>query len=100
MCTTANSQQLLEEQLDKNWNLCNSMTTDRLTLSEWADQYRAEVEKLVANRVAKVEELLLVPDYDSAVDWIQQWKEEDSEPDSVVQKYLQTLEKLRLAQQS
>lgn len=75
------------------------MTTDKATLSKWADQYRAEVEKLVANRVPQIEELLLVPDYDSAVDWIKQWKEEDSEPDSVVQKYLQTLEKLRLMQQ-
>ncbi|MCA1994749.1 MAG: hypothetical protein LDL41_22280 [Coleofasciculus sp. S288] len=78
---------------DKNSN-------DEPTLSEWADQYRAEVEKLVANRAAQIEELLLIPDYDSAVDWIKQWKEEDSEPDSVVQKYRQTLEKLRLAQQS
>ncbi len=67
----------------------------RETLSNWCDQYRAELEKIAAARAAQLEELLIALNHDAAIDWLKQWQDDDAQPDSVAYKYRQTVQLLR-----
>ena len=68
-------------------------------LSEWAAQYRAEIEKLASARAAQLESLLIAGDYQAIREWLDQWEAEDGELDSLRVRYRQTVEKLRLSRQ-
>jgi hypothetical protein len=72
-------------------------------LSDWCDQYRAELEKNASERAAIIEGLLLVGDYQACRDWLDQWQEEDNSEESPAYKYNQAKTLLRcngLAQRS
>jgi hypothetical protein len=56
-------------------------------LSEWADQYRGEVEKQSSARAAQIESLLIAGDYEAIREWLTQWEEEDKAPDSLRSRY-------------
>jgi hypothetical protein len=58
-------------------------------LLEWADQYRAEIEKLSSARAAQVESLLTDGDYEAIREWLNQWEQEDKVPDSLRNHYCQ-----------
>ena len=77
-----------------------NLTTDlpRATLADWADQYKAELSKQSADRAALLEGLIFASDFDAIIDWLNQWQQEDSVPNSLAQKYQQTLTLLRLKQ--
>jgi hypothetical protein len=79
----------------------SNLTTDlpRATLADWADQYKAELKKQSADRAAQLEGLIFASDFDAIIDWLNQWQQEDSVPNSLAQKYQQTLTLLRLKQQ-
>ena len=66
-------------------------------LSDWVDQYRAELEKEVSNRAALIEGLLLAGDYQACRDWLDQWQEEDNSEESPAYKYNQAKILLRLS---
>jgi hypothetical protein len=69
--------------------------TDRETLSDWCDQYKAELEKIASARAAHIEELLIALNHDAAIDWLKQWKQDDAQPDSVAYQYQQAVNLLR-----
>lgn len=52
-------------------------------LSEWADQYRNEIEKQSSARAAQVESLLFSGDYEAIREWLSEWESEDKSPDSL-----------------
>jgi hypothetical protein len=56
-------------------------------LSEWADQYRAEIEKECSARAAQIESLLIAGDFDAIREWLDQWEAEDKAPDSLRSRY-------------
>jgi hypothetical protein len=56
-------------------------------LSDWADQYRSEIEKQASARAAQIESLLTNGDYEAIHDWLRQWEEEDKDPNSLRQRY-------------
>lgn len=54
-------------------------------LSDWADQYRGELEKQSSTRAAQVESLLSAGDYEAIREWLDQWKAEDNARNSLYQ---------------
>ncbi len=46
-------------------------------LSDWASQYRSDLEKQSSARAAQVESLLTVGDYEAIREWLDQWEQED-----------------------
>ena len=64
-------------------------------LSEWADQYRNEIEKQSSARAAQVESLLFSGDYEAIREWLSEWESEDKSPDSLWQRYRESRSKLR-----
>lgn len=68
-----------------------ALCIDRETLSDWCDQYKAELEKIAAARAAHIEELLIALNHDAAIDWLKQWKQDDTQQDSVAYQYQQAV---------
>jgi hypothetical protein len=64
-------------------------------LQEWADQYRAEIEKESSARAAQVESLLIAGDYEAVREWLDQWESEDKAPGSLRSRYRETRSELR-----
>jgi hypothetical protein len=64
-------------------------------LSEWADQYRAEIEKQSSARAAQIESLLIAGDFDAIREWLDQWQSEDKEPGSLRSRYREARLELR-----
>ena len=64
-------------------------------LSEWADQYRAELEKQSSARASQVEALLIAGDYEAIREWLNQWESEDKAPDSLPMRYRAARRELR-----
>lgn len=64
-------------------------------LSEWADQYRSELEKQSSARAAQVESLLTAGDYEAIREWLDQWEAEDKAPNSLHNRYREARSKLR-----
>lgn len=64
-------------------------------LSEWASQYRGELEKQSSSRAALVESLLTVGDYEAIREWLDQWEAEDKAPDSLCNRYREVRSELR-----
>lgn len=64
-------------------------------LSEWADQYRAEIEKQSSARAAQVESLLTAGDYEAIREWLNQWEEEDSSRNSLLNRYREARSQFR-----
>jgi exonuclease III len=56
-------------------------------LAEWADQYRAEIEKQASARAAQLESLLIVGDYQACREFLDMWESDDSESGSLREKY-------------
>ena len=77
-----------------------SCSEDRLhcvqELSDWASQYRGELEKECSARAAQVESLLIAGDYEAIREWLDQWQQEDKEPGSLRSRYRETRQELRL----
>lgn len=65
-------------------------------LSDWASQYRGELEKQSSARAAQIESLLIAGDYEAIREWLEQWQQEDKEPGSVRSRYRETRQELRL----
>ena len=57
-------------------------------LAEWADQYRAEIEKQASARAAQLESLLIVGDYQACREFLDMWESE---------KYRQTVTRLQMS---
>ena len=75
---------------------CSEDRRDCMTeLSEWADQYRAEIEKQSSARAAQVESLLTAGDYEAIREWINQWEEEDSSRNSLLNRYREARSQFR-----
>jgi hypothetical protein len=68
-------------------------------LSEWADQYRAELEKQSSARAAQIESLLTAGDYEAIREWIDQWLAEDSSRNSLLNRYRKARSQLRQERQ-
>jgi hypothetical protein len=66
-------------------------------LAEWADQYRAEIEKLASARAAQLESLLITGDFTACREWLNEWEAEDSASDSLREKYRQTVTRLKMS---
>jgi ribosomal 50S subunit-associated protein YjgA (DUF615 family) len=66
-----------------------------VTLTDWTDQYRSEIEKQSSARAAQIESLLTAGDYEAIRDWLRQWEEEDKDPDSLRQRYRSARSELR-----
>lgn len=64
-------------------------------LQEWAEQYRSELEKESSARASQVESLLFAGDFDAIREWIDQWEQEDKNPDSLRQQYRSVRSELR-----
>jgi hypothetical protein len=64
-------------------------------LSEWADKYRAELEKQCSARVGQLESLLFSGDYEAIREWVNEWEAEDKTPNSLYQQYCQARSHLR-----
>ncbi len=64
-------------------------------LSDWADQYRSEVEKQSSARAAQVESLLTAGDYEAIREWIDQWQAEDSSRNSLLNRYREARSQFR-----
>ncbi len=64
-------------------------------LSEWADQYRGELEKQSSARAARVESLFTAGDYEAIREWLCEWEEEDKAPNSLYQQYREARSQLR-----
>lgn len=64
-------------------------------LTQWADQLLSELERQSNARAAQLESLLTTGDYPAIEDFLNEWKAEDSEPDSVFSRYQQTRVLLR-----
>ncbi len=75
---------------------CEENRRDCMTeLSEWADQYRAEIEKQSSARAAQIESLLIAGDFDAIREWLDQWQSEDKEPGSLRSRYREARQELR-----
>jgi hypothetical protein len=59
-------------------------------LTEWADQLRSELERQSSARAAQIESLLNAGDYLAIQDFLNEWQSDDSQPDSLWQRYQQT----------
>jgi ribosomal 50S subunit-associated protein YjgA (DUF615 family) len=64
-------------------------------LSEWADQYRAELEKQSDARAAQVESLLNAGDYEAIREWLDQWESEDNSRNSLLNRYREARSQFR-----
>lgn len=64
--------------------------------SEWMEQLSAELQKQASERVAKLESLILVGDFDAMLDWVREWEIEDQAKDSLFQRYRQARKQFRL----
>jgi hypothetical protein len=64
-------------------------------LQEWAEQYRAEIEKQSSARAAQVESLLSAGDYEAIREWLEQWEADDKAPDSPSSRYREVRSELR-----
>jgi exonuclease III len=64
-------------------------------LSDWADQYRDELEKQCSARAAQVESLLIAGDYEAIHEWLDQWQSEDKGSGSLRSRYRETRQELR-----
>jgi hypothetical protein len=64
-------------------------------LSQWAEQYRAELEKQSSARASQVESLLIAGDYEAIREWLQEWESEDKAPNSLQQRYRETRSELQ-----
>ena len=64
-------------------------------LSEWASQYRGELEKQSSTRAALLESLLTAGDYEAIREWLDQWEAEDNARNSLYQKYRSARQELR-----
>ena len=64
-------------------------------LSDRAEQCRSKLEKQSASRAAQIESLLTAGDYDAAREWINEWEQEDKDPDSLFQRYREVRSELR-----
>ena len=68
-------------------------------LSDWADQYRAELEKQSSARACEIESLLNAGDYEAIREWIDQWLAEDSSRSSLLNRYREVRSQFRQASQ-
>lgn len=66
-------------------------------LAEWADQYRAEIEKQASARAAQLESLLIVGDYQACREFLDMWESDDSESGSLREKYRETVTRLQMS---
>jgi exonuclease III len=64
---------------------------------DWAEQYRSELEKQSSARAAQIESLLFAGDYEAIREWLDQWEQEDKDPDSLRQQYRKVRSQLRKA---
>jgi hypothetical protein len=64
-------------------------------ISEWAEQYRAELEKQSSARAAQIESLLNAGDYEAIREWLKEWESEDKASDSVRSLYREARSQLR-----
>jgi ribosomal 50S subunit-associated protein YjgA (DUF615 family) len=64
-------------------------------LSDWVDQYRAELEKQSSARTCEIESLLNAGDYEAIREWLKQWESEDKEPSSLRSRYREARQELR-----
>ncbi|HEY9707700.1 MAG TPA: hypothetical protein V6D48_05800 [Oculatellaceae cyanobacterium] len=64
-------------------------------LSDWADQYRGDLEKQSSSRAAQIEALLMSADYEAIAEWLQQWQAEDNTRNSLYQRYRKARSELR-----
>ena len=64
-------------------------------LQDWAEQYRSELEKQSSARAAQIESLLTAGDYEAIREWLDQWEQEDKDPDSLRQQYRSVRSQLR-----
>ena len=64
-------------------------------LQEWAEQYRSELEKESSARASQLESLLFAGDYEAIREWIDEWEEEDKNPDSLRLRYRSVRSELR-----
>ena len=76
---------------------CSEDRRDCMTqLSDWADQYRAELEKQSSARACEIESLLNAGDYEAIREWVEQWESEDKQPGSLRFRYREARQELRL----
>jgi hypothetical protein len=66
-----------------------------IQLQEWACQYQAELEKQSSARAAQLESLLTAGDFDAIREWVDEWQQEDKDPDSLFQRYRSVRSELR-----
>ncbi len=64
-------------------------------LSDWVDQYRAEIEKQSSARAVQVESLLTAGDYEAICEWLSQWQSEDSSKNSLLNRYREARSQFR-----
>ncbi len=64
-------------------------------LSDWADQYRGELEKQSSARAAQIEALLIAGDFDAIREWVDQWQSEDSSRNSLLNRYREARSQFR-----
>ncbi len=69
--------------------------TNPKDLTEWADQLRAELERQSSARAAQLESLLNAGDYLAIQEFCNEWHSDDSQPNSLWQRYQQTRVLLR-----
>jgi hypothetical protein len=64
-------------------------------ISEWASQYQSELEKQSSARASQVESLLFAGDYEAIREWLDEWEQEDKNPDSLRSRYREVRSQLR-----
>ena len=64
-------------------------------VSEWASQYRGELQKQSSTRAAQVESLLTAGDYEAIREWLEEWEAEDKALNSLFQQYRSARQELR-----
>lgn len=64
-------------------------------LEDVADDCRALLHKQSSRRADMIEGLLFAGDYEAIQDWLSQWKQEDSEEDSLNNTYQRTVSLMR-----
>ncbi|HEY9730037.1 MAG TPA: hypothetical protein V6D50_26625 [Chroococcales cyanobacterium] len=62
---------------------------------DWAEQYRSELEKQSSARAAQIESLLTAGDYEAIREWLDQWEQEDKDPNSLCYQYRKARRELR-----
>jgi hypothetical protein len=64
-------------------------------LSDWVEQYRAELVHQSSARATQVESLLTAGDYEAIRSWVDQWETEDKAEDSLYKRYRSARSELR-----